>query len=157
MAQSTNIGPNSFPRIRSTLANRADETTAPLVEAIYAIRSRPQNYAMFAGSFPHVDMAGDLVHFAEFLPARLVSRFRMDQGLSLGRLLHDWEYRAIGTTMEEINYMLSKITSGLVIASVLFAVSAPPVFAAATPKSKAECNKTKGMKWDAGTNKCVNK
>jgi hypothetical protein len=59
--------------------------------------------------------------------------------------------------MEEINYMLSKITSGLVIASVLFAVSAPAVFAATTPKTKAECNKTKNMKWDASTKKCVNK
>jgi hypothetical protein len=124
---------------------------------IYAIRFRPPYYAMFPGSLSHLDIAEVLVRFAEFLPARLLSRFGIDQGLSLGRSLHDWEYRAIGSTMEEINYMLSKITSGLVIASVLFAVSAPAVFAATTPKTKAECNKTKNMKWDASTKKCVNK
>ena len=55
--------------------------------------------------------------------------------------------------------MISKIFSGAVLAGLLLAVSAPVVAYAAdaAPKTKAECHKATGMKWDATTKTCVKK
>ena len=53
--------------------------------------------------------------------------------------------------------MLSKIVSAAVIAGVLLSVSAPIAFAGDAPKTKKECEKAAGMKWDAATKTCVKK
>ena len=55
--------------------------------------------------------------------------------------------------------MISKILSGAVIAGLLMAVSAPVVAYAddAAPKTKADCKKAAGMKWDKATKTCVKK
>ncbi len=55
--------------------------------------------------------------------------------------------------------MISKILSGAVMAGLLMAVSAPVVAFAddAAPKTKAECKKVAGMKWDKATKTCVKK
>ena len=51
---------------------------------------------------------------------------------------------------------MSKIMSTAIIVGFLFAVSAP-AFAADAPKTKADCEKTTTMKWDAKANACVKK
>jgi ABC-type Fe2+-enterobactin transport system substrate-binding protein len=54
--------------------------------------------------------------------------------------------------------MLSRILSGAVLAGLLLAVSAPiAAYAADAPKTKADCEKAKDMKWDEKTSKCVKK
>ena len=52
--------------------------------------------------------------------------------------------------------MMSKIFSTAIVAGLLFAVTAP-AFAADAPKTKAECEKMKDMKWDDATKACVKK
>ena len=52
--------------------------------------------------------------------------------------------------------MSAKILSAALVAGLLLAVSAP-AFAADAPKTKAECEKTKDMKWDDATKACVKK
>jgi len=52
--------------------------------------------------------------------------------------------------------MSAKIVSTTIIAGLLLAVSAP-AFAADAPKTKADCEKTKDMKWDDATKACVKK
>ena len=51
---------------------------------------------------------------------------------------------------------MSKILSTVIVAGLLFAVTAP-AFAADAPKTKAECQKLTDMKWDAKTKTCVKK
>jgi hypothetical protein len=51
---------------------------------------------------------------------------------------------------------MSKILSTAIIAGLLFAVTAP-AFAADPPKTKADCEKTKDMKWDDAKKACVKK
>ena len=54
--------------------------------------------------------------------------------------------------------MLSKFVSAAVLAGLLWTVSAPMVaYAADAPKTKAECEKAKDMKWDEATKTCVKK
>jgi hypothetical protein len=56
--------------------------------------------------------------------------------------------------------MISKVLSGAVIAGLLMAVSAPVVAYAdemAAPKTKADCKKATGMKWDKKTKTCMKK
>jgi hypothetical protein len=55
--------------------------------------------------------------------------------------------------------MLSKIIGAAALAGFLFTLSAPIVAYAedAVPKTKAACEKTKDMKWDATTKTCVKK
>ena len=50
----------------------------------------------------------------------------------------------------------AKILSTAVIAGLLLAVAAP-AFAADAPKTKADCEKTKDMKWDDAKKACVKK
>ena len=52
--------------------------------------------------------------------------------------------------------MSAKILSAALVAGLLLAVSAP-AFAADPPKTKADCEKTKDMKWDDATKACVKK
>ena len=52
--------------------------------------------------------------------------------------------------------MSAKILSTAIIAGLLLTVSAP-AFAADAPKTKADCEKTKDMKWDSKTKTCVKK
>jgi len=52
--------------------------------------------------------------------------------------------------------MSAKILSTAIIAGLLFAVSAP-VFAADAPKTKADCEKMKDMKWDDAKKVCGKK
>ena len=52
--------------------------------------------------------------------------------------------------------MPAKILSTAIIAGLLLAVSAP-AFAADAPKAKADCEKTKDMKWDDAKKACVKK
>ena len=51
---------------------------------------------------------------------------------------------------------MSKVLSTAIVAGLLFAVMAP-AFAADAPKTKAECEKMKDMKWDDATKACVKK
>jgi hypothetical protein len=51
---------------------------------------------------------------------------------------------------------MSKILSASIVAGLLFALTAP-AFAADAPKTKAECEKMKDMKWDDATKACVKK
>ena len=51
---------------------------------------------------------------------------------------------------------MSKILSTAIVAGLLFAVTAP-VLAADAPKTKAECEKMKDMKWDVAAKACVKK
>jgi ABC-type Fe2+-enterobactin transport system substrate-binding protein len=54
--------------------------------------------------------------------------------------------------------MTSKIVTGAVLTGLLLAVSAPiAAYAADAPKTKADCEKVKDMKWDATTKTCVKK
>jgi hypothetical protein len=54
--------------------------------------------------------------------------------------------------------MSIKLLSSAVLAGILLSVSAPVVsYAANTPKTKAECEKAKDMKWDDSSSKCVKK
>jgi ABC-type Fe2+-enterobactin transport system substrate-binding protein len=54
--------------------------------------------------------------------------------------------------------MLSRILSGAILAGLLLGVSSPIVaYAADAPKTKADCEKAKDMKWDDKTSKCVKK
>lgn len=52
--------------------------------------------------------------------------------------------------------MSAKILSTALVAGLLLAVAAP-AFAADEPKTKADCEKAKGMKWDDKASKCVKK
>jgi hypothetical protein len=52
--------------------------------------------------------------------------------------------------------MSANILSTAIIAGLLLAVSAP-AFAADAPKTKADCEKTKDMKWDDAKKACVKK
>ncbi len=52
--------------------------------------------------------------------------------------------------------MTAKIVSTAIIAGLLFGVSAP-AFAQEAPKTKADCEKTKDMKWDDAKKACVKK
>jgi ABC-type Fe2+-enterobactin transport system substrate-binding protein len=52
--------------------------------------------------------------------------------------------------------MPAKILSAALVAGLLLAISAP-AFAADAPKTKADCEKTKDMKWDDKTSTCVKK
>jgi len=52
--------------------------------------------------------------------------------------------------------MSSRIVSSAIVAALLVAVTAP-AFAADAPKTKADCEKTKDMKWDDATKACVKK
>ena len=52
--------------------------------------------------------------------------------------------------------MSVKILSAALVAGLLLAVSAP-AFATDAPKTKADCEKTKDMKWDDAGKKCVKK
>ena len=47
------------------------------------------------------------------------------------------------------------VSSAIVVA--LFVAVAAPAFAADAPKTKADCEKTKDMKWDDATKACVKK
>jgi ABC-type Fe2+-enterobactin transport system substrate-binding protein len=51
---------------------------------------------------------------------------------------------------------MSRILSTAIVAGLLFAVTAP-LFAADAPKTKAECEKMKDMKWDDAAKACVKK
>ena len=51
---------------------------------------------------------------------------------------------------------MSKILSTAIIAGLLFAVTVP-AFAADAPKTKADCEKAKDMKWDDAKKVCVKK
>jgi len=51
---------------------------------------------------------------------------------------------------------MSKIISTAIVSSLLLAI-ATPTFAADAPKTKAECEKTKDMKWDDASKTCVKK
>ena len=54
--------------------------------------------------------------------------------------------------------MSPKILSYALISSLLLAVAAPVIASAAdAPKTKAECEKAKDMKWDEATKTCVKK
>ena len=52
--------------------------------------------------------------------------------------------------------MMSKILGTAIVAGLLFAVTAP-AFAADAPKTKADCEKMKDMKWDDAMKACVKK
>jgi hypothetical protein len=52
--------------------------------------------------------------------------------------------------------IMTKILSSAIVAGLLFSVAAP-AFAADAPKTKAACEKAKGMKWDDATSKCTKK
>ena len=51
--------------------------------------------------------------------------------------------------------MIAKLLSGAALASFLLAASTPVTFAADAPRTKEECEKAKGMKWDEATKTCV--
>ena len=51
---------------------------------------------------------------------------------------------------------MSRFLSTAIVAGLLFALTAP-AFAADAPKTKAECEKMKDMKWDDATKACVKK
>jgi hypothetical protein len=51
---------------------------------------------------------------------------------------------------------MSKILSAAIVAGLLCAFAAP-AFAADAPKTKAECEKMKDMKWDDAAKACVKK
>jgi ABC-type Fe2+-enterobactin transport system substrate-binding protein len=61
-----------------------------------------------------------------------------------------------GMTQIEGAPMSARILSTAIIAGLLLAVSAP-AFAADAPKTKADCEKAKDMKWDDATKACVKK
>jgi hypothetical protein len=52
--------------------------------------------------------------------------------------------------------MIAKILSAAVFAGFVFSV-VPAAHAADAPKTKADCEKMKDMKWDATAKKCVKK
>ena len=52
--------------------------------------------------------------------------------------------------------MSAKILTSAIIAGLLLGVSAP-AFSADAPKTKAECEKAKDMKWDDAKKECVKK
>ena len=52
--------------------------------------------------------------------------------------------------------MSLRILSSAIVAALLVAVTAP-AFAADAPKTKADCEKTKDMKWDDAKKACVKK
>ena len=52
--------------------------------------------------------------------------------------------------------MSAKILSTAIVAGLLLAVAAP-AFAADAPKTKADCEKTKDIKWDDASKTCVKK
>ncbi len=51
---------------------------------------------------------------------------------------------------------MSKVLSSAIVAILLVATTAP-AFAADAPKTKAECEKMKDMKWDDAKKECVKK
>jgi hypothetical protein len=52
--------------------------------------------------------------------------------------------------------MAAKIISPVIVAGLLLGVAAP-AFAADPPKTKADCEKAKDMKWDDAKKACVKK
>jgi hypothetical protein len=53
---------------------------------------------------------------------------------------------------------MTKLLSSAIVAGLLFSVAAPAVaLAADAPKTKADCEKAKGMKWDEASSKCTKK
>jgi hypothetical protein len=53
---------------------------------------------------------------------------------------------------------MTKLLSSAIVAGLLFSVAAPVVaLAADAPKTKADCEKAKGMKWDEASSKCTKK
>ena len=53
--------------------------------------------------------------------------------------------------------MIKNILSAALAAGIAFSVAGSAAYAAATPKTKAACEKVKTMKWDEATSKCVKK
>jgi hypothetical protein len=53
--------------------------------------------------------------------------------------------------------MSKKILSAAILAGLLVGLAAPLAQAKSEPKTKAECEKITGMKWDDSTSKCVKK
>jgi hypothetical protein len=53
--------------------------------------------------------------------------------------------------------MLAKLIGSAIVTGILLAASAPPSIAADAPKTKAECEKMKDMKWDEATKTCIKK
>jgi hypothetical protein len=53
--------------------------------------------------------------------------------------------------------MYVKIVSSAVLAGLLLAAAPIVSYAADAPKTKADCEKAKNMKWDDATSKCVKK
>jgi hypothetical protein len=54
--------------------------------------------------------------------------------------------------------MSIKLLSSAILAGLLMSVSAPVVsYAGDAPKTKADCEKAKNMKWDDSSSKCVKK
>jgi hypothetical protein len=51
---------------------------------------------------------------------------------------------------------MSKILGSTIVAALLL-IFTVPAFAADAPKTKAECEKMKDMKWDDATKACVKK
>ncbi len=60
------------------------------------------------------------------------------------------------TKSKEESPMSARILSTAIIAGLLLAISAP-AFAEEAPKTKADCEKTKDMKWDDAKKACVKK
>jgi hypothetical protein len=54
-------------------------------------------------------------------------------------------------------FMIKNILSAALAAGIAFSVAGSAAYAAATPKTKAACEKVKTMKWDEATSKCVKK
>jgi hypothetical protein len=52
--------------------------------------------------------------------------------------------------------MSAKMVSSAIVAAMLFAFTAP-AFATDAPKTKADCEKIKDMKWDDAKKACVKK
>lgn len=52
--------------------------------------------------------------------------------------------------------MKTKLVLGTVLAGMMFAATAP-VIAADAPKTKADCEKAKDMKWDEAKKACTKK
>jgi hypothetical protein len=60
-------------------------------------------------------------------------------------------------TADGVIRMSKKILSAAILAGLLVGLAAPLAQAKSEPKTKAECEKITGMKWDDSTSKCVKK
>jgi uncharacterized membrane protein len=56
--------------------------------------------------------------------------------------------------LQRRNFMIKNVLSAALAAGIAFSVAGSAAYAA-TPKTKAACEKVKTMKWDEATNKCV--